>query len=53
MDVNTGSLYALQTDGLLDISAIAQVAIFIKFLLLNYTTKEVLTILPLQGSTRR
>jgi len=53
MDVNTSSWYALQTDGLLDISATAQVAIIITVLLLNYTTKEVLKILPLQRSTRR
>jgi len=53
MDVNTGCQYALQTDGLLDISATAQVAIIITVLFLNYTTKQVLTILPLQRSTRK
>jgi len=53
MDVNTGSRYALQTDGLLDISATALVEIIITVLFLNYTTKEILTILPLQRSTRR
>jgi hypothetical protein len=50
-DVNTGSRYALQTDGSLDISATAQVAIIITVLFLDYTTKEVLTVLPLQRRT--
>ena len=45
--------YALQTDGLLHILATVQVAIIITVLFLNYTTKEVLTILPLQRSTRK
>jgi len=39
-------------NGSFDISATAQVAIIIKVLFPNYTTEEVLTILPLQRSTR-
>ena len=48
---NVPSCTNLQTDGS-NISDIAQVAITIRILSLDYTTKHVLTILPLKGRTR-
>jgi hypothetical protein len=51
-EVQTFLITYKDTHGSLDISATAQVALIITDFFLKYTTKEALTILPLQRSTR-